>query len=166
MTNTEKKYFYGNEVSSYGVEHGKVDYRCFSKAFDCVLNNDLMSTLESNGYYFELVSGFIDNSEEIEETTSDIEELEELEESGEITDDQSAELDNLRDYLEHLEEEDGQIPCADIFQYYIVPSTEWVLDLLKENNEIVFYNEELDLTIWGVTHWGTSWDYVLTNIDC
>lgn len=37
-------------------------------------------------------------------------------------------------------------------------------EFLKEyTDEIVFYNDHLDLYIWGVTHWGTSWDYVLTN---
>lgn len=163
MTNTEKRYFYGNEVSSYGVEHGKVDYRCFSEAFDAVLNNELMQTLEGAGYYFEMVSGFVDNSEEIDALTEKIDALEELDE---LTEEQDAELDELREELEELEEENGDIPEGDIFQYFVVSSTEWVLDLLKENNEIVFYNEELDLTIWGVTHWGTSWDYVLTDIDC
>ena len=28
------------------------------------------------------------------------------------------------------------------------------------------YNETLDIWLWGVTHYGTSWDYVLTNIRC
>lgn len=37
-------------------------------------------------------------------------------------------------------------------------------EFLKEyTDEIVFYNEELDIYIWGVTHWGTSWDYELTH---
>lgn len=37
-------------------------------------------------------------------------------------------------------------------------------EFLKEyTDEIVFYNEELDIYIWGVTHWGTGWDYELTN---
>lgn len=31
-------------------------------------------------------------------------------------------------------------------------------------DEIVFYNENLDVYVWGVTHWGTAWDYVLTDI--
>ena len=36
-------------------------------------------------------------------------------------------------------------------------------EFLKEHtDEIVFYNEALDVYIWGVTHWGTSWDYELT----
>lgn len=30
-------------------------------------------------------------------------------------------------------------------------------------DELVFYNENLDVYIWAVTHWGTSWDYELTH---
>lgn len=50
-----------------------------------------------------------------------------------------------------------------IFQDYII-SEYGYLFLLDYTDEIVFYNEKLDLYIWGVTHFGTSWDYVLTNI--
>ena len=39
------------------------------------------------------------------------------------------------------------------------------INILKAH-EIVYYSEELDLYIWGVTHYGTSWDYVLTDIKC
>ena len=53
---------------------------------------------------------------------------------------------------------------AEIFQYYIVDDRG--AEILQEANEIVFYNEELDMYVWGVTHWGTSWDYVLTDIKC
>lgn len=54
--------------------------------------------------------------------------------------------------------------CEDeIFQYYIVDCS--APELLEEAGEIVFYNEELDLYVWGVTHWGTSWSNVLTNIE-
>ena len=35
-----------------------------------------------------------------------------------------------------------------------------ILYLIMECN-----NETLDLYIWGVTHYGTGWDYVLTNIN-
>ena len=31
-------------------------------------------------------------------------------------------------------------------------------------DEILFYNETLDMYVWGVTHCGTSWNYVLTDI--
>lgn len=36
--------------------------------------------------------------------------------------------------------------------------------LNEYTDEIVFYNGHLELYIWGVTHWGTSWDHVLTNV--
>lgn len=51
----------------------------------------------------------------------------------------------------------------EIYQYYII--TDRGAEILSEmTNEIVFYNEELDMYVWGVTHYGTSWDYVLTDI--
>lgn len=28
----------------------------------------------------------------------------------------------------------------------------------------LFYNEKLDMYVWGITHFGTSWKYVLTDI--
>lgn len=50
-----------------------------------------------------------------------------------------------------------------IYQDYII--SEYGYKFLAEHtDEIVFYNERLDLYIWGVTHFGTSWDYVLTDI--
>ena len=48
---------------------------------------------------------------------------------------------------------------TEIFQYYIVSDNG--AEILQEAEEIVYYNEELDMYVWGVTHWGTSWDYVM-----
>lgn len=50
-----------------------------------------------------------------------------------------------------------------IFQDYIISESGYRF-LAEYTDEIVFYNEKLDLYIWGVTHFGTSWDYVLTDI--
>ena len=61
--------------------------------------------------------------------------------------------------LDELEDLEG----LEIFQYYIVKYND--LDLIKLLNEPILYNHELDLYILGVTHWGTGWDYVLTDID-
>lgn len=36
--------------------------------------------------------------------------------------------------------------------------------LCELTDEIVFYNEDLDLYIWAIDHWGTGWDYVLTDV--
>lgn len=51
----------------------------------------------------------------------------------------------------------------DIYQYYII--TDFGARFLKDyTDEIVYYNEALDMYVWGITHFGTSWDYVLTDI--
>lgn len=51
-----------------------------------------------------------------------------------------------------------------VFQDYII--SEYGYEFLQEHtDELVFYNEKLDLYIWAITHFGTSWDYVLTDIE-
>lgn len=148
------KYFYGNEISEYGQQHGYVDYRTLAKSFDAVLNNEIMQKTYDVGYW-EQESGFIDNSTEIEELQDKIAELEEQDGTEE-------EIAELEEKIEELENEQDEY--TDIYQYYIVSDNG--AEILKEINEIVFYNEELDMYIWGVTHYGTSWDYVLTDIKC
>lgn len=36
--------------------------------------------------------------------------------------------------------------------------------LSKYTDELVFYNYHLDMYIWAVTHYGTAWSHVLTNV--
>lgn len=149
-------YFYGNKISEYGLQNNRVDYATLAKAFDAVLNNDIMQELERAGFYFEQESGFIDNSEAIEELQEQIEELEALDEISEETQEQ---IDSLQEQIEELENEESP---SEIYQYYIVSDNG--ASILKEYNEIVFYCEAVDMYIWGVTHYGTSWSYVLTDI--
>lgn len=72
-----------------------------------------------------------------------------------------AEAEKLRDKADELEEEQDEEP--EIFQYFIVSpnGAEMIQDY---TDDPLFYLEKLDMYIWGVTHWGTSWDYVLTDI--
>lgn len=149
-------YFYGNKVSDYGIEHKRVDYATLAKAFDAVLNNNIIQETYEIGYW-EQESGFIDNSEEIESLQTQIEDLMLDNEDDEHTE----EIEELQDRINELEEE--QDDTDEIFQYYIVSDNG--AEILKEVNEIVFYNERLDMYVWGVTHYGTSWDYVLTDIE-
>lgn len=185
------EYFCGNKISNYGLEHGYVDYRTLAKAFDAVLNNDIMNKTYDIGYW-EQESGFVDNSEEIEEKQEMIEKLEEkieeledeiieientlerLEDTEEDCDDElySIEyrkgiIEDLKEQIESLEREveeleNEQEDYPEVYQWFIVDNNG--ASILKDCNEIVYYNEELDMYLWGVTHWGTSWDYVLTNI--
>lgn len=117
MLTMHSDYFYGNKVSDYGIENGYVDYRTLAKAFDAVMNNDIIQKTCEIGYW-DIVSG--------------------------------------NDYDEETDS------YAEIYQYFIVDDNG--AEILQEAEEIVFYNEELDMYVWGVTHWGTSWDYVLTDI--
>lgn len=154
----EKKYYHGNAISDYGIENGYVDYATFASAFDCVLNNEIISLTYDIGYWKQ-VSGQIDNTEEIEELG---EKLDELVEENEDNPSQilENEINVLEEEIEELENEQNEEP--EVFQYFIVDRLG--AQLLQDINEIVYYNDELDMYVWGVTHSGTSWDYVLTSI--
>lgn len=68
------------------------------------------------------------------------------------------------DYEEENEEE-KIIEEPEIFQWHIV-SDSGAQIIQDYTNEILYYHDELDIYLWGVTHWGTGWDYVLTDIPC
>ena len=159
-------YFFGNEVSDYGKEHNHIDYGTLSKAFDAVLSNSIIEKTYDIGYW-EQENGFVDNSEDIERLNDELHDIElDLDDPViNLEDDQRAELEErieeIKEELEELENEENYPP--EIFQYFIIDSRG--AEILEDyTNEIVFYNEELDLYVWGVTHWGTAWDYVLTDI--
>ena len=61
------------------------------------------------------------------------------------------------------EEEDEYGNYQEVYQYYII--TESGYRFLEDfTDELVYYHEELDMYLWGITHFGTSWDYVLTDV--
>ena len=169
----KSNYFYGHEVSEYGKRNGYVDYRTLAAAFDAVLCNDITKLFfgELNGEYNEpeQINGVIDNSEAIEELREELEAIEEKqielinadkEESPEYKELEEAEAEK-REAIEELEREQESEP--DIYQYYII-SDNGAHILETWTNEIVYYLPALDIYVWCVTHFGTSWDYVLTDI--
>lgn len=66
-------------------------------------------------------------------------------------------------------DEENECYCYDdIYQYFIVDFSSCNYDFIKkycQDEIILFYSEKLDLYILGVTHFGTSWDYVLTDFE-
>lgn len=161
-------YFCGNKISEYGIQNKRLDYHTLSKAFDAVLVNDITKLFYStiNGKYNEVeqVHGYIDNSDAIEELREQIETLENsISESGILPEDDAARdmIDNLEDQINDLEIEQDQ--QQEIYQYYIISDNG--ADIIKQyTNDPLFYLPVLDCYVWGVTHYGTSWSYVLT--DC
>ena len=141
-----KKYFMGNKISDYGVQHNRVDYRTLAKCFDAVLCNDITKLFYStiNGEYNEIetVNGSYNY---YENNNGDI-----------ISESEYYDLDDEQQeqYNEYQNE---------IFQYYIIDDGGARL-LQDYTYEIVYYIPVLDIYVWGVTHYGTAWDYVLTNI--
>lgn len=154
----EQKYYYGNVISDYGMEYGYVDYATLAKAFDAVLNNDIMNLTYGIGSW-EQVSGIVDNTEEIENLGKKLDELVEQNEDSpsQILEN---EINEINEQIEELERE--QDDTQEVFQWFIVD--DWGARLLQDIDEIIYYNETLNMYLWGVTHYGTSWDYVLTNI--
>lgn len=153
----EQKYYYGNPISEYGLDNGRVDYATLAKAFDAVLNNNIMSLTYDIGSWKQ-VSGIIDNTDEIKELE---EKRDELEEENENSPSQilENEINEINEQIEQLEKEQDNDNEASRF---IVD--DWGARLLQDIGEVVYYNEKLDMYLWGVTHYGTSWDHVLTNI--
>ena len=138
------EYYYGKKVSEYGLENGYVDYRTLSDVvFDCVLCNAMQDRLYMT---MDIVSD-PDTLFKIEYTEEEFEENEDLKE----------EYEDYYDYFEDNKE------MFEIFQWYII-SYSGAQFLIHNTDEIVFYDNELDIYVWGITHWGTSWDYVLTDI--
>ena len=175
------EWFYGNEVSDYGKQNGYVDYRTLAKAFDAVMNNNIMGDLENAGFYFEPVQdGSSDYTDEIDELRDAADEIrdqatektdaaDEAEEAGDADEAEKlrAEAAELEAEAEKKEEEADELEAEqeppECFQFFIVDDAG--AEIIQEwTDDPLFYCEALDMYVWGVTHWGTSWDYVLTDI--
>ena len=164
----KSSYFFGNKISAYGLKNGYIDYSTLAKAFDAVLNNDIMLNTANIGFW-EQVNGLVDNSEKIEELTEKKEKIENIlldmikkdEETTEEYKNFEKKYNDLESDIQGLKEEEDSPP--EIYQYYIISG--YGADILQDfTNENVFYNDFLDMYVWGVCHFGTAWDYVLTDI--
>lgn len=113
-----------------------IDFCCNS----LILNNSIVQELEKNGYYFETFCG-----------------------------DYCYYLDGEGNYIsydeyERLIDEGGEASeeFFDIYQYFIIDYRD-AERLERFTNELVLYNEELELYILCVTHFGTPWEGVPSN---
>lgn len=162
------KYFFGNKISDYGLKNGYVDYETLAKAFDAVLNNDIIENTINIGFW-EQVNGIIDNSEKIDDLIEKQENIDNVlcemiendQENTEAYKNLEKKYNEIKTDIQELKDEENYPP--EIFQYYII-SESGANILCEFTDEIVFYNEDLDMYVWGVCHFGTTWDYVLTDI--
>ena len=175
-------WFCGNEASDYAKENGFLDYATLAKAFDAVLNNGIIQATSDIGYwdiengseeYYEDNNGnrytYEEKEERIEELETKIREYEDtINEVMERDEDyeenhvyiaMNENISRIKEEIETLEDAHYE----EIFQYFIISDNG--AEILKDyTNEIVFYNDVLDMYVWGVTHFGTAWNGVLTDI--
>ena len=142
ITVTDGK-LWGYDISKYGRENGKVDYRAMIEAFTegcLILNNTLINKADDWETY---------NGEDHYIYRTD--------EAGEEWEEGTPEFDACDEYTE-------DVRYYDIFQYFIID--ERAAEYLREfTDEIIYYSDDLDVYLLGVTHLGTGWDYVLTDYD-
>lgn len=77
---------------------------------------------------------------------------------------------NYKTREEYENDESGTIEecCKDVYQYYLCHLSQFDLDSIKEfesDSIIISYSDLLDCDVLLVTHFGTSWEYVITDID-
>ena len=59
-------------------------------------------------------------------------------------------------------QDDGEYN-KEVYQWYLITPSD--AEYLKEHtDELIFYSDVLDEYVWGVTHWGTSWDGVTLEL--
>lgn len=70
---------------------------------------------------------------------------------------------NIANDWEELEVMNGDIN-DEIYQYYIIDDST-ANRLIDNTDEIILYHNRLDIYILGVCHYGTRWQYVLTDFE-
>lgn len=81
-----------------------------------------------------------------------------------ITDVDDGIWDNV-DESNLIDEDGDEMNDLEIYQYYLCNVGEWEKEQLKGTGVILSYSDVLDCDVLMVQHFGTSWDYVLTDIE-
>lgn len=128
------------KMGDYEKEQGYASYRTIVERFvgDIVLCNNIVNVDESVLYNMEGFGEeryYNENGEEITEE--------------EYLSDENA-------YSENYEPE--------IYQYYLCNVSEWEKEQLQGMGIILSYSDMLECDVLCVDHFGTSWDYVLTDV--
>lgn len=166
-----KPTFWGVELNEEEIKNKRLSYGTVAKQFDAILCNDILqidNSLIDNLESGDFVSYYINGEETDRETYEELKEKYEDEQSDLLFDDDWGEdnpraeklekrYDELTELLDQFEEIEDEV-----FQWFLVGES--ALWYLKKMGELVFYSDLLGCYVWGVKHWGTSWDYVMTSL--
>ena len=125
------------KLGNYEKEQGFASYKTIVNYYvgDIVLCNNIVNIDESVYENLEIEPKYYNENDE------------------EITEDEYFEDDNA--YC------DDSAP--EIFQYYVCNVSEWEKEQAKKAGLLFTYSDLLECDVLCVDHYGTSWDYVLTN---
>ena len=73
-------------------------------------------------------------------------------------------IENLEPYEELWDNMQNSYEDIEIYQYYVCNLTEFEKEKLLEYGIILSYSNVLDVDVLCVDHFGTSWDYVMTDV--
>ena len=73
-------------------------------------------------------------------------------------------IENLEPYEELYDNMQNGYEDMEIYQYYVCNLTEFEKEKLLEYGIILSYSNVLDVDVLCVDHFGTSWDYVMTDV--
>ena len=73
-------------------------------------------------------------------------------------------IENLEPYEELYDNMQNGYEDIEIYQYYVCNLTEFEKEKLLEYGIILSYSNVLDVDVLCVDHFGTSWDYVMTDV--
>lgn len=125
------------KMGDYEKQQGYASYRTIVEYYigDIVLCNNIVEIDKNVGFFESNIRYYNENDEE-------------------ITEDEYFENDNA--YM--LED------TPEIYQYYLCNINEWAKKELQEMGILIDYSNKLDCDVLCVDHYGTSWDYVLTDV--
>lgn len=126
------------KMGEYEKEKGFASYRTIVEQFigDIVLCNNIINIDESVLNNLEIEEKYYNDNDE------------------EITEEEYYNDDNA--YC------DASAP--EIYQYYLCNISDYEKEQLLKGGVILSYSDMLECDVLCVDHWGTSWDYVLTNV--
>lgn len=72
---------------------------------------------------------------------------------------------DIEEYIEEqLYDKYGDLEDLEIYQYYLCNLNEFEEEILREYGILLAYSNKLNVDILCVDHFGTSWDYVMTDV--
>lgn len=146
--------FYGHEIPQESIDRGYLDYATLTKAFNAVHNDCLPTICGLHGPLYQ-ESGPDNCTFELAALKL---QAKFLRERGEIQNaDQLAEVYAKIAALDNACDSDPQR------LYWYIISDDGV-DILKDADEVVYYNEELEMFLWGIPYEEKTWIKTNTKI--